>query len=89
MEQAPNITGRKLPVVSDALIQVYMQQQQDVGGDISRPHDQQHMVYESDDDHAQMEKMWTFSSRCEYSQTGLWRGLSGCGEWDLIGRKLS
>ena len=74
MEQAPNMTGRKLPVVSDALIQVYMQQQEqsDMLSDGGQ-RDQQYMAYEGDDDHSQMEKMWTFSSRCEYR----WGGLTG------------
>ncbi|XP_043222106.1 growth/differentiation factor 8-like [Amphibalanus amphitrite] len=62
MEQAPNMTGRKLPVVSEALIQAYMQPRDDVAGDGSQ-HDQEFMAYESDDDHSQLEKMWTFSSR--------------------------
>lgn len=65
MQQEPNMTGRKLPNVTDALREIYLKDAR--AQDQDSPRDQQYFSDEDDDDHSQLEKMWTFASRCEYS----------------------
>ncbi|XP_037076577.1 uncharacterized protein LOC119097642 isoform X1 [Pollicipes pollicipes] len=60
MEQAPNMTGLKLPVISASLAEVYMQAQREKDQQTQRD---QEYVDDEHDDNSQPEKIWTFASR--------------------------